>query len=167
MKRANAFTIIELCVVMLLSAIVTGIAFFTLNIFQNSVRRYKSDAGQMADLALLHRLLAQDFWQSRQIRHTEEGIQVLGRKGTVSYAFSPNYILRSKEDLVDTFHFEHGQLLRRFEQEEIVVPGLLVDEISFDLIHKGESQPFYFYKRYAADVLMQQKETKAIHDGWH
>lgn len=152
---------------MLLSAIVTGIAFFTLNIFQKSILRYKTDAGQMADIALLHRLLSQDFWQSKQVVLTKEGISVMGKKGIVSYSFHQTHILREKESLVDTFHFEQANRVCRFEKQEIAVPNLLVDEISFDLIHKGETQPFYFYKSYAADILMQQKETETTHDGWY
>jgi hypothetical protein len=158
MRRLDAFTIIELCMVMLLSAIVIGIAFFTLNIFQGSVRSFKTDAGAIADISTLHRLLAKDIWRSDEVVYTEEGFLIQSTKrGMVSYHFLPECIVRLQASRIDTFPFIIEELHGYFLKEEVQVPSQLVDEISFTLFHKEEAHPFYFYKTYAADALIKHE----------
>ena len=158
MKKLKAFTIIELCVVMLLSAIVTGIGFFTLDIFQGSVRKYKKDAGALSDITLLHRLLTQDIWKSSEVSCIRDGIRANGKNGIASYHFYPDFIIREKNELIDTFAFQNDKLLLKFQKHEISVPGMLADEISFHLTHKDELHPFIFSKTYGADVLMKYNQ---------
>ena len=160
MKKLRAFTIIELCVVMLLSAIVTGIGFFTLDIFQGSVRKYKKDAGDLSDITLLHRLLTQDIWKSSEVSCIQNGLQAKGKNGIASYYFHPNYIIREKNDLIDTFAFQNDKLLLNFQKQEISVPGMLADEITFNLTHKEELHVLIFSKTYGADVLIQHDQIK-------
>ncbi len=155
-KRLYAFTIVELCIVMLLSTIVVGMVFFTLNIFQGSILRYKKESVSIAGISLLHRLLLQDIWQSSKLYAASEGIVAEGKAGKAIYEFSSNFILREKNGQADTFYFPSSPVEKKFRNQVIEVSGLLVDEVNFQLEYKGETFPFSFQKTYGADILMQQ-----------
>jgi hypothetical protein len=154
MKKIKAFTIIELCVVMLLSSIVTGMVFFTLNIFQGSVRQFKTESTVLSRIALLHRLLVQDFWKSKEVRATNDGIQAMGKGGVVTYRFQPEYITREMGVVLDTFYFPNKNFVMQFQGQQKSLLGELVDQLSVDLSYKGEVVPFSFQKAYGADVLV-------------
>ena len=159
-------TIIELCVVMLLSAIVTGIAFTTLDIFQGSLRKFKKDSSAITDINLLHRLLYQDIWRSKEVLSIKNGVQTAGRTGVASYYFYPDYIIREKENQTDTFAFQNDKLMLTFQKQPLEIQGMLADKISFDLIHKKELHTFTFSKNYGADVLMLY-DRNPTSNGWH
>lgn len=156
MKRFPAFTIIELCMVMLLTAIVTGIAFLALQLFQSSTRHFKTDAQALDDLLVLHRLMAQDTWHANRLRYQDNGLRMEGQKGLIEYRFSPFVVVREHAMRIDSFHFEFTKPKFRFRQQEILLPDLLVDEFSFELVHKKEVHPFLFHKHYSAADLMQE-----------
>jgi len=152
--KIPAFTIIELCVVMLLSAIVTGIGFFTLDIFQGSMRKFKKDAGSVTDITLLHRLIESDFWNSKDVVCIANGFKTNSKNGTSIYTYTPDYITREQSGLTDTFYFQNEKFVRYFQKNDIDVPGLVIDAIGFNLIHKKEIHQFEFAKVYGADILI-------------
>ena len=88
MKRLAAFTLVELSVVMLLTAIVTTIAFLTLSMLQSSLGKFKKDSDALIQIELLHRLLSQDITQSTEVLSNENGIQTIGKKGVAIYQWT-------------------------------------------------------------------------------
>jgi type II secretory pathway pseudopilin PulG len=160
MKRVPAFTLVELSVVMLLTAIVTTIAFLTLSILQGSLGKFKKDSDTLIHIELLHRLLSQDMTQSTKVVSNENGIQTIGKKGMATYQFHPQGVWRQKAGLTDSFYFETSMLKKKFQGMEIQLPGQLLDELTFEAYHKKETFTFIFHKIYGADVLIRVEKAQ-------
>lgn len=160
MKRLAAFTLVELSVVMLLTAIVTTIAFLTLSILQGSLGKFKKDSDALIQMELLHRLLSQDMAQSIEVVSDENGIRTIGKKGLAIYQFHSEGVWRQKAGLTDSFYFETSMLKKKFQGTEMQLPDQLLDELTFEAYHKKETFPFVFHKMYGADVLMRVEKAQ-------
>jgi prepilin-type N-terminal cleavage/methylation domain-containing protein len=150
--KLRAFTIMELVVVMVISGIVTGIAFFGYSVSSIYFRRFHDSALSITRVSLLHSTLENDFREAVMIRQPQANTIVLTKKNeTVSYSFSEGGVVRENPGSKEVFPLRLSAVSILFEG--LPAAGFL-DEVYFETDHG----PFHFSKLYSSEELM------AIHD---
>ncbi|AMR33710.1 hypothetical protein A0256_20875 [Mucilaginibacter sp. PAMC 26640] len=160
----NAYTIIEITITMILSAIVISITYTAFGIVSTSYHRYRDEQEGIAEVVQLDRLLKRDFTLSERVSSAADGEVTFTVKNLkVSYNFQPDYIIRTS-GITDTFKVASGNLSLNFEDQALRPQGdtIMLDELSFDLVYKNRSIPYIYHKRYSADELITN-QADAIH----
>jgi len=159
MRRIKSYTIIEMLVVMLISALSIGITYTCYILVTKQYLSYKKNSDELAQVFLMDKLLTRDIAGSKKIERTSEGLQCYFQREIISYEFTDSYVLRHAA-IVDTFHISIPEetSFKWFDKIENI-PGNLVDEVSFAATYKEEKINFYYKKQYGADVLMTMEEV--------
>ncbi|RXR21241.1 hypothetical protein EQG63_04700 [Flavobacterium amnicola] len=106
----NAFSIVEAIVSMTIMAIILGIVFFIFSIVTERMLDYKNQNQLVNDLNRLTYSLNKDIFDNEKMHLMQDGIIFNGYSGElVSYNFTNDYILRSKETFIDTFKIKLNQ----------------------------------------------------------
>jgi hypothetical protein len=99
-SKVKSFTLSEMLVVMIITAIVVGIAFSVLNLVQKQVRSIKKNFDRTTELSLFEERLWQDFNLHSVIIFSGEELILRSDVDTVVYHFNEKVILRN----TDTVH---------------------------------------------------------------
>lgn len=168
MKRhkIRAFTILEVVISMLITAIVIAITYTSYSIISKSYGSFNDKNKMLADYALLDHLLRRDVVQASLIQKDEDGITLTAPNKNIRYTFSNDYILRQSLR-TDTFKFTSQALQVSFEHKPILalsdtLEQNRVDEISFDLLYQNEKIPYHYEKAYSSENLIN-RVPDAIH----
>jgi Tfp pilus assembly protein PilE len=164
--KVRAFTILEVVISMLITAIVIAITYTSYSIISKSYGAFNDKNKTMADFALLDHLLRRDFAQAAFIQKDAEGITLTAPNNNVRYTFSNDYILRQSLR-TDTFKFTSQALQVSFEHKPLLalsdtLEQNRVDEISFDLLYQNEKIPYHYQKDYSSENLIN-RVLDAIH----
>jgi type II secretory pathway component PulJ len=155
--RLPAFTIMELTIAMLLSALVIGITYTAFRLVNQSYLDYQRKHSDLSVRIRLDELMQRDFLNSVDVRQSQDGVIIIAGKCSISYKFEQSRIIRLST-VADTFQvvginprsfFEHKSLS---ESDE----GKRVDEFSFELSFKQGFFPYHYKKQYSSQILMSQ-----------
>lgn len=99
--RIKSFTLPELLVVMILTAIVVGMAFSVLRLVQQQIYIIETNFEKTSSLALFEQRLWQDFNEKNFIQYNanESSLLMESEMDTVVYLFQDNYILRNADTI--------------------------------------------------------------------
>lgn len=99
--KIKSFTLPELLIVMILTAIVVGMAFSVLRLVQRQIRIIETNFEKTSSLALFEQRLWQDFNEMSSIEFDEKANSLLmeSEMDTVVYSFRENYVLRNSDTL--------------------------------------------------------------------
>lgn len=99
--KIASFTLSELLVVMIITAIVVGMAFSVLRLVQNQVHAIQTNFEKTSTLALFEQKLWQDFNEMNVIQFNEEkrSLFMESEVDTVLYSFQENYVLRNADTI--------------------------------------------------------------------
>ena len=99
--KVHSFTLSELLVVMIITAIVVGIAFSVLRLVQQQVRAAQSNFDKTADLALFEQTLWQDFNRCPTVKYhqVQSTLMLESEVDSVIYRFTDNYTLRNADTI--------------------------------------------------------------------
>jgi hypothetical protein len=161
MTKIKAYTISEMLVVMLLSAIVISVAYTVLNIFNLQYLNYKNTRDDIYNLDLLDRLMVVDFSNADNIIKDENRYIFNFPARQVTYAFSDSLISRTENQVEDRFEFQTKGVSALFFKIE-VQPLALVDELRFEIVIKDQNFNFHYQKLYAADVLLNFESKNGL-----
>ncbi len=108
--KVKSFTLSEMLVVMIITAIVVGIAFSVLSLVQKQIRTVEKNFEKTTTLSLLEQRLWQDFNRHNTIKASNEQLILTSDIDTVMYHFQPNYTLRNRDTIkakltVDKFYY--------------------------------------------------------------
>ncbi len=99
-KKIPSFTLSEMMVVLVISAIVISLAITTLSLVQNHIRRISNNFEKNTEIRLLKRILTNDFNKYvLEYNYTEKQLLCTNPIDTISYVFSESYILRNKDTM--------------------------------------------------------------------
>lgn len=157
MNKVKAYTVIEMLVVMLISAISIGITYTTYRIFANQYLTYKHNAEDIAQYVVLDRLLSTDFLKSDKVLKTGDGLLIQSKLKEVHYEFREEYVLRRDQSLVDTFKVNPFHVTYWWNAQEQHLPDRLVDQLKFESNYKEEKLEYVFFKKYGADAWMYEE----------
>jgi len=153
--RIKSYTVIEMLVVMLVSAISIGITYSCYTIVSKQYSSYKKKSEELSRFILLDRLLCKDFSECKKVQRTQEGIDCISTDKVIKYGFYENYILRRGEG-IDTFRLGIMEdMAAKYATASENIPGNIIDELEVNVVYEQENIYFYHQKKYGADILMQ------------
>jgi Tfp pilus assembly protein PilE len=157
-RKVKAFTIMEVTITMLISAIVIGITYSAWSIVSQSYTAYQNKNEGLALLSRIDQLLAKDFAHAELISKTEDGVLLMSPSDTINYVFKPDFIVRASL-VIDTFKVQNGGVTTLFESQPVseVNPDgeqNRVDELDFFILLKNGNIPYHYQKQYSSANLL-------------
>lgn len=128
-NKVRSFTISELLVVMIITAIVVGMAFSVLRLVQKQIHAIQKNYDKTTDLSLFEQKLWQDFNEFSDIKYIskENNLSLESEMDTVVYSFQKDFILRNKDTIklklvIDRLLFA-GKLAKDENIDAIAISG--------------------------------------------
>ncbi|QYJ68274.1 PulJ/GspJ family protein [Flavobacterium litorale] len=108
--KIKSFTLSEMLVVMIITAIVVGIAFSVLRLVQKQIITVERNFQKTTEISLFEQRIWQDYNQHNKIVTTNNKIILTSVTDTVIYNFSQNYVLRNTDTInvklaIDKFYY--------------------------------------------------------------
>lgn len=99
--KVKSFTLSELLIVMIITAIVVGMAFSVLRLVQKQIHTIQTNFDKTSTLALFEQKLWQDFNEPHGITYNEQKqlLLMLSEIDTVTYSFRDKYVLRNTDTI--------------------------------------------------------------------
>jgi prepilin-type N-terminal cleavage/methylation domain-containing protein len=159
-KKVKAFTIMEMTIAMLISAIVIGITYSAYTIISRSYTIYQTKNDGLALLSRIDQLLVKDFAHAEMISKTLDGLLLTSRLDTVAYVFAPDFIVR-KGAVIDTFKVQTSGLSTLFENQPVSEVSVeseqnRIDELFFFIVLKNGNMPYHYQKPYSSVNLLER-----------
>lgn len=153
--RLQAFTILELSVILILSALVVSMAYLGLQVVTGMVRGYEQDHRNEKVLLLLDHTIQADFDRAQYVSVAGNEMTLYYLPGKKSYVFQPAAILRVVNNRTDTVFGDVP-----YSYHITTVPGLpgadsLVKELALRITPAGDTIRLRMVKYYTAEQLLQ------------
>jgi len=148
--RVKSFTLSEMLVVLIITAIVVGMAFSVLSLVQKQIQAIKKNFSTTTQLSLLEQRLWQDFNQHSTIECFENKIILKSDRDTVTYSINATYSLRN----TDTIHSKLT-IEKLFDQGREVKSGF-IDAISISAATELPDYSIFVYSTPDATHFMNQ-----------
>jgi len=95
--KIKSFTLSELLIVMIITAIVVGMAFSVLRLVQKQINTIRKNFDKTTALALFEQRMWQDFNSSSTIQYDSQQVLLQSANDTILYRFYDDYTLRNKD----------------------------------------------------------------------
>ena len=168
MKRGKvkAFTIMELTIAMLISAIAIGITYSIFLIVSHSYQSYLTKTAQVATAQRLDAVLQRDFDRGALILKDTSGVRIQLPSGQVKYQFDTAFVIR-KTATNDTFKVKTDSVTFSFEGKELTANGEAgaqnpLDELYLSVILEKQKITYHYHKVYSSANLINI-DANAIH----
>ncbi|MES2113017.1 MAG: prepilin-type N-terminal cleavage/methylation domain-containing protein [Bacteroidota bacterium] len=159
MNKVKAFTIMEVTITMLISAVLIGIAYTSYSIIIKSYNSFNDKNNKLAVLYNLDHLLKRDFDQAAIISKDQSDIAIKKDNVLITYKFYADFVTR-KGASIDTFKVQTDGLITNFENAPVI--GLAgsgnlkrVDELLFNVQFDKEKIPYHYTKVYSSENLVE------------
>ena len=159
-RRINAFTIIEVTIAMLLTALTIGITYSDNNIVAKTYKAYSAKNENITKFITLDHILRRDFDRADTILKDSAGVALKISSTIIKYKFFPNYIIRESSK-IDTFKLQAVDPVTAFESLPINDMGEqsesnCVDELYFKLIVNNDTVLYHYRKLYSSENLINR-----------
>lgn len=150
----------EISVVMLISAVVIGIAYTAFSIINQSYRSFQHKNEDMEVVIRLNELLRKDFDRASSIIKTANGILIKANSDSVNYVFEPDFTVRTST-ITDTFKLTMQDMLMNFETHPVndinAIPEQnRIDEFGFTILFENQKIPYHYHKQYSSVNLIER-----------
>ena len=156
MNRIRAYTIMEVTIAMLLSAICITICYTAYSVIENYYREFQRKNELADNILSLKHVIEKDFLISKYVIKTDSGM-LIGKDSTVvEYSFNKNYILRSFSDQhTDTFKLTPSNQIFLFGRK-LIEQRDTIDQLELNIaLTEDTAVKLRFDKRYSAQDLFQ------------
>ncbi len=158
--RVKAFTIFEMVITMMITAIVIGITYTSYSIVVKSYNSFNNKNNDMAVVIDLDHVLKRDFERAEIILKDTDGIALKTGAQIIKYQFKPDFITRYGVR-IDTFKVQAVDVITAFEnmpvnELQVTDEQNRIDEIGFTLLFKNEKIPYHYNKQYSSVNLFQR-----------
>jgi Tfp pilus assembly protein PilE len=165
-KRFAAFTIMEVTITMIISAILIGITYTAFSIFSRSYHGFGLKNQDMAMVLRLNELLQRDFDRADIVLKEADGIALKAPARVIRYRFAPDYFVRTGV-AIDTFKIKTDSVITSFDGSVINEPAEYdevnrLDELDIQLLLQNEKIPYHYHKVYSSENLIN-RNPDAIH----
>jgi hypothetical protein len=159
-QKIKAFTILEVTITMLLTALVIGITYASYTIVVKSYRSFTGHNDDLTVLTNLDHVLKRDFDQAEIIYKATDGISLKSRNNLIKYTITPEFITRSTGK-TDTFKVQTQEVATLYNNIPLTEVQLKeeqnrIDEFSFNLVFPTAKIPYHYYKLYSSFNLIQR-----------
>ena len=158
MNKVRAFTIMEVTITMLISAVLIGIAYTSYSIIIKSYNSFNNKNSTLAVLYNLDHLLRRDFDRATIISKDQSAIAIRQDTVLITYEFYPDFVTR-KSTRIDTCKVQTGGLMANFENAPVM--GLAgsgelerIDELLFNVQSEKEKILYHYTKIYSSENLL-------------
>jgi len=158
-NRLPAFTIMELTIAMLISAIAIGLMYSAYAIISHSYRSFVDRNNNTGMLALLDQRLNRDIDKAEVIYRDSNTVTMSSHTDTVIYRFRGDRVIR-QQLLADTFKVNTENFMTSFES--VPVEGnpadgeeKKIDDLQIILLTEGQKIPYHYHKTYSSVNLFQ------------
>jgi len=148
--KVQSFTLAEMLVVMIITAIVIGLAFSVLSLVQKQVHGIQKNFSKTTELSLLEQRLWQDFNQHNIISYHDHKIALLSDNDTVYYNIDQTFVLRN----TDTLHTKIT-ITKMFNNGREVSSGT-IDALSISAEAEIPEYSIFVYSTPDATTLINQ-----------
>lgn len=127
--KVKSFTLSELLVVMIITAIVVGMAFSVLRLVQKQISSIQKNYEKSTRLSLFEQKIWQDFHEFNVINYDEKEMSLVFQSelDTVKYAFNDEYIIREKDTVKVQLRIEkllfQGKIIKEGNVDAIAISG--------------------------------------------
>jgi prepilin-type N-terminal cleavage/methylation domain-containing protein len=152
MKKLAGFTIMELTIVMLISAIVITISYYSLFLIQSQFSWSQHKSEKINDFLLLNNMLEKDAEKASMIRDSADNILIINsEKRNVLYVFDSTKIERIIGDKSELLNI--GGYIKNIHKVHDTLN--LINELNIIVTLGKDSLEIRFSKNYAAKDLLQ------------
>jgi hypothetical protein len=156
--KINAFTIMEVTIAMLLTAIVIGITYTVYIMVAREYNAYVVKHEKLSTILQFDRNLRRDVLLSLSICPADSGIRFIKNRDTVFYEIKHDYIVRNSLKK-DTFKMDVSILNLRFEGADVSTTAgndtTLVDEINLNIRLENTPVIYTYRKQYSSENLFK------------
>ncbi|GGF10437.1 PulJ/GspJ family protein [Flavobacterium limi] len=150
--KLKSFTLSELIVVMIITAIVVGMAFSVLRIVQKQIHKIQSNFERTSTLTLFEQKLWQDFNETHDAVYYNDtqSLVLISELDTIAYSFQEKYTMRN----LDTIHLVINPNKVFFKGKEVSTG--IVDAISLDAKTEIPDYEIFVSKKNDITLFMNQ-----------
>lgn len=152
--KLKAYTILEVTISMLISALLIGITYSAYQVVSSSYKGYLQNQRKIQSLLAVDFVFKQDVLSADLIVKSDEQLKFLVKEGFITYEFADSVIIRSNSVQVrDTFQLKidsvsFGTAGSKIDEEEII------DRISITGKSGGKRIVLDYSKKYSADQFI-------------
>lgn len=156
MLKIKAYTLMEVTIVMLISALTITICYSAYGIITNYYKSFQQKHKMSTEILSLKHVLDRDAEKSNHAFKTPFGCEFSLDSDKIVYTFTNHFILRQLNDLhTDTFKIKVKEMKGYFESAEIIHPDT-IDQINFKVeISKDIDVAIQINKSYSATALFK------------
>jgi len=143
-RRIKAFTIIEMLITMMISAVVVSITFFAYENISYNYNKYQANRDMLFDLELIYSNLYSHFQDSKTIK-IKENTLIFEREANIEYQFGGSFIINSilpNDTLFINIEEVSTSYNSQFKNEGII------DELNIKVLMHKDTISLNFYKEY-------------------
>lgn len=154
--KLSAYTLMEITVAMLLSAIVISVCYTAYGLIDNYYQTFRLKNESHDQVLALRHVLIKDFASHSIIIAGDNGIELIGDSIRVGYVFEEGQVIKEIKNVhTDTFRLSPSSLILKFDGKEIKA-GDTINELDFFVqIDKGVEIPMNFRRVYSAVQLFK------------
>ncbi|MBE9585983.1 hypothetical protein IM792_16130 [Mucilaginibacter sp. JRF] len=162
-----AYTILEMVIAMLITAIVIGMAWSVFSIVMRAFGAFEKKHEHTEELVRLNTLLNRDFHKADIILRDSGGIRLLTDSATVRYELDSSFVLRHSR-IIDTFNITLTEPIYTLEGQAISEKtdgddeDKRIDHFGLTLHADGRSILYFYDKPYSSQDLFN-RVTDANH----
>lgn len=150
----KAFSILEAVVGMAVTAIIMGIIFVIFTVLSEQMLDFKNQNEVISDLNRLTFNVNRDVFENEKMSVFEDKIEFSSYSGDeATYEFKEEYMLRSSEIFVDTFHVK----LREIAIDSVRSSSgkIVFKKLRLNIEVNEKEMGLHFYKRIYANELLE------------
>ncbi|HUH17851.1 hypothetical protein [Albibacterium sp.] len=154
-KKVPAFTIIEVLIALILTAVVFTISFLSYKIVQDQFKDYSNSADRLVRYLELQKIINLDVDNSLYIEVTDEGFDSVFSDKSIHYFISDSLVVRRNENaVIDSFKFQIVNKQFLFKKNIVTEPGKCFDNLTLTLNINDQQSFIIAKKEYDAQTLM-------------
>jgi Tfp pilus assembly protein PilE len=159
-NKLKAFTIIEVTIAMMASAILILIVYTAFSIISNAYRAFYKKNNEISGLVQFDRLMNKDFSKAKRILRTERGVLLVNDTDSTIYIIDTAYIVRNHK-IIDTFKVKVDSSLTLFENQPVSLLSRdtamnRIDQLEIQLNFNNQPVNLQYHKTYSSSNLIQQ-----------
>jgi prepilin-type N-terminal cleavage/methylation domain-containing protein len=157
MQKLKAFTLMELLIGMIISAIVISFCYLSYTIIYKQYLSYKSVKKELVEAMELNAVCSRDIANADKVLFEENKLILLQEQHeNVEYHFLETIVLRKNQEVIDTFKLAPVNIVPNYLIHSSGASSLLIS-LSFDAMVFGEQDHFQFQKLYDAETIVNDE----------
>jgi len=165
-QRVAAFTLMEVTIAMLISALVISMTYTIYIIVAHSFTAFNQKNNTIAMETRLDELLRKDFDHADRIEKTANGVALSNKNQTVTYTILPDAIVRTAS-ITDTFKVTVLTSAITFENQTInsttpAAEATRADDLEMAFATANDTLTGHYHKTYSSENLIN-RNAHALH----